>query len=185
MNYWLKIAAALAGVWIVAAVAIHFANAAKPTAESVGAYVAHSRLDGAAGSRRSNVIENVESMYNRLTFDERQKVQRSGATRDFFKSLTPSEQEAFLDATLPSGFKQLMESFNKMEPAKRKQIVDRALADMKSREGQGPPPGQDDKLAQHVVDQGLRSFYKDANADVKLDLAPLIEQMQKNIQSGR
>jgi hypothetical protein len=180
MNYWLKIAGALAGVWIVAAVAIHFAHAAKPTAESVSAYIAKSDLS--AGGRRAATIENVESMMNRLTFDERQRVQRNGSTHNFFKSLTPAEQEAFLDATLPSGFKQLMDSFNKMDPAKRKQIVERALDDMKKHEGEQPPPGQNDKLAQHVVDQGLRSFYKDANADVKLDLAPLIEQMQKNLQ---
>ena len=121
-------------------------------------------------------------MINRLTFEERQKVQRDGSTHGFFKSLTPAEQEAFLDATLPSGFKQLMDSFNKMDPAKRKQIVERALDDMKKHEGEPPPPGQNEKLAQHVVDQGLRSFYKDANADMKLDLAPLIEQMQKNLQ---
>lgn len=101
-----------------------------------------------------------------------------------FGSLTPAEQEAFLDATLPSGFKQLMDSFNKMEPAKRKQLVENALNEMKKHEGEAPPPGRDDKLAQHVVDQGLRSFYKDADANVKLDLAPLIEQMQKNLQSG-
>lgn len=184
MNYWLKIAGALAGVWIIAAVTIHFAHAAKPTAESVSAYLDKTDL-AASGSRRAAIIEQTESMYNRLTFEERQKVQRQGKTRDFFKSLTPDEQEAFLDATLPSGFKQLMESFNKMEPAKRKEVVQRALEEMQKHEGEPPPPGRDDKLAQHVVDQGLRSFYKDANAESKMDLAPLIEQMQKNIQSGR
>ena len=39
---------------------------------------------------------------------------------------------------------------------------------------------------QKMVEQGLRSYYSDATADVKMDLAPLIEQMQKNLQwNGR
>lgn len=184
MNYWLKIVGALAAVWLVAAAAIHFARAAKPTAESVTAYLSRNGLKGASGSGREKIIGNVESMLNRVTFEERQKIQRAGATRDFFKGLTPAEQEGFLDATLPAGFKQLMESFNKMAPDKRKNIVERALADMKKHEGEEPPPGRDDQLAQHMVDQGLRSFYKDASSDTKLDLAPLIEQMQKNLQGG-
>ena len=42
----------------------------------------------------------------------------------------------------------------------------------------------DDGMSQRVIDQGLKSFYTDANADTKLDLAPLIEQMQRNLQGG-
>jgi hypothetical protein len=69
-----------------------------------------------------------------------------------------------------------------MDPVRRKQIVSDALARMKEHEGEGPPPGADSKIAQQVIDQGLKSFYRDADADVKLDLAPLIEQMQRNLQ---
>ena len=39
-------------------------------------------------------------------------------------------------------------------------------------------------MSQRVIDQGLKSFYSDASADTKLDLAPLIEQMQRNLQGG-
>ncbi len=66
-------------------------------------------------------------MLNGLTFEERQQMDRSGVTRNFFRELTPDEQGAFLDATLPTGFKQMMESFNRMDPAKRKAFVERAV----------------------------------------------------------
>jgi hypothetical protein len=33
-----------------------------------------------------------------------------------------------------------------------------------------------------MIDQGLQSFYSDASAVTKMDLAPLIEQIQKNLQ---
>jgi hypothetical protein len=55
---------------------------------------------------------------------------------------------------------------------------------MKAHEGDDQPPAApNDEVARHFVDQGMRSFYKDADADTKLDMAPLIEQIQRNAQS--
>jgi hypothetical protein len=78
-----------------------------------------------------------------------------------------------------------MVAFNKMEPEKRKEFVDRALAEVKKRQGEAPPAGWNEKLVQKIVNQGLNTFYAEASANAKLDLAPLIEQMQRNLQSLR
>jgi hypothetical protein len=182
MNLWLKTGALIAAVWIVAAIVIHFAKASQPTAASVTAYAHSIDLDTLQGDARARAIDRMEKMVNRISFQDRQQLDRDRIGRDFLHKLTPAEQDAYLDATLPTGFQQLMDSFNKMDPLKRKQIVTDALARMKEHEGEGPPPGADSKVAQHVIDQGLKSFYRDADADVKLDLAPLIEQMQRNLQ---
>lgn len=107
---------------------------------------------------------------------------------EFFRSLTPTEQGQFLEQTLPSGFRQMMEALNKMKPEKRKQFVGRALDEMKKEEGQDLPEGAIESLdanARKIMDQGLKSFYTEASADTKMDLAPLIEQMQKNLQGMR
>jgi len=183
MKFWLKTLALVGAVWLVAAIVIHFANAIQPTAASVTAY--EQRLDMAAlqGDARARAIARMEKMVNGLTFDERQEYNHERTGREFFFKLTPEEQIAYLDATLPTGFKQMMDSFNKMDPAKRKQMVNDALQRMKEHEGEGGmPQGQDATIAQHVIDQGLKSFYSDANPQVKLDLAPLIEQMQHNME---
>ena len=103
----------------------------------------------------------------------------------FFRNLRPEEQARFLDLTLPTGFKQMMDALNKMTPEKRQQFVDKALADMKKREGDRPPDAELDGNARKIIDQGFKSFYSDASADVKMDVAPLIEQLQKNLQGGR
>lgn len=182
MNIWLKTGALLAVVWLIAAIVIYFARASQPTAASVTAYADSLNLDGLQGDARAKAIARMEDMVNRISFDDRQQLNRDRVTRDFFNKLTPDEQDAYLDATLPTGFQQLMDSFNKMDPLKRKQLVSDALARMKANQGQSPPPGADSKIAQHVVDEGLKSYYKDADADVKLDLAPLVEQMQINLQ---
>jgi len=184
MKYWLKIGLVLCGIWTIAFVAIHLARGAKPTAASITAYVQKNDIKSKTGSDRKKTIANVEDMLNHLTYDERQQLRREHVTDNFYRSLTPEEQSEFLDATLPAGFKQMMESFNKMDPAKRKEFVDRTLTEMRKHEGE-QPRNIDDKNVKKIVDQGLRSFYGDANADVKLDMAPLIEQMQRNLQGPR
>jgi len=171
-------------IWMVVGGIMYWGRASRPTAQLVTAYVGHSDLAVKSGTRRVQAIERMEEMLNGLSFEERQKLERDGTTRGFFQQLTQDEQVAFLDATLPAGFKQLMDHFNKMDSAHRKEIVDRALAEMKKHQGEGPPPNIDSKLAQRMIDQGMRSFYNDASADSKLDMAPLIEQMQINLQSG-
>jgi len=184
MSYWLKIGLALCVIWVIAGGAIFLAHSRKPTAESITAYVNKHPIDSLAGAGREKTIENVEGMLNRITREERQKLREERVTDKFFKALTPEEQSAFLDATLPTGFKQMMESFNKMDPKKRKEFVDHALEEMKKRQGEDHPQNLDAN-AKKIMDQGLRSFYSDSSADVKLDLAPLIEQMQANLHGLR
>ncbi|MEI8341078.1 MAG: hypothetical protein WCH43_06015 [Verrucomicrobiota bacterium] len=183
MKFWRNILLAVVLVWGVAFAVVYFVRKARPTAQSLADYIAKHPLAGQTGAARAKNINHVSDLLNGISFEDRQTLQRNGVTRDFFKELTPDEQADFLDATLPSGFKQMMDAFNKMDPEKRRKFVERALEEVKKHEGEAPPPGFDDKMAKKMVDQGLHSFYSDASADVKLDLAPLIEQMQRNLQS--
>ncbi len=187
MNVWIKTALTLAAVWMVAYGVIYGLSASKPTAESVSAYLAHTDLARLQGRDRTRTITQLENQLNDVSFDDRHKLQRSGDLHRFFLSLSAAEQEAFLDATLPADFRQIMDAFNKMDPEKRRQFVAHAVDDMQkhAQDGQaGPPPDVDPKVRDRFIDQGLRSFYKDASPDTKLDLAPLIEQMQRNLQMG-
>ena len=45
---------------------------------------------------------------------------------------------------------------------------------------------EDDKeIFDKVVNSGMRAYYQEADADVKLDLAPLMEEMQARMQGLR
>ncbi len=178
MKFWTKIIVALVAIWGLAAGAIYLAHAAKPTPEKVTAYLGEN-LTGKSANERDKRIDQAAAMLNALTLEDRRQLRGNGATQQFFRSLTPEEQGRFLDATLPTGFKQMMANFNRMDPVKRKQFVDRAVTEMKKHEGEETPPRLDDANQKKIVNQGLRSFYNDASADVKLDMAPLIEEMQK------
>ena len=180
---WLKLTGVLVVIWIIAGSVIFFARSAKVTPESLVAYVEAHPLDGARD--RAKVIEKTAAQLNQLGYEDRQQFRMGRRLDGFFRALTPEEQGRFLDLTLPAGFKQMMEALNKMTPERRQKFVDKALEDMKKREGERPPDKELDATARKIIDQGFKSFYSDASADVKMDVAPLIEQLQKNLQGGR
>ena len=185
MNVWLKTALGLAALWAVALGGIHWLHTLQPTAQSVTDAIARTHLAAPGSAGRAAAIQRIAGQLNEVSFDDRRQLERSGVTRRFFLGLTRDEQLAFLDATLPADFKQLMDVFNGMDPAKRKAFVAHALEDMQRHEGEAQPHGDlDEKMGQRVTDEGLKAFYSEADAGTKLDLAPLIEQMQRNIQAG-
>jgi len=172
----------LAAIWLVAGGAIFWARSVKVTPETVKAYLDTHSVESQSPADRAKVIDQVAEQMNSLTYDQRREVRMGKRLDGFFKSLTPEEQAGFLDKTLPTGFKQMMESLNRMEPAKRKQFVEHTLRDMREHEGEDP---KIDANARKMMDQGFKSFYNDASTEVKMDVAPLIEQLQKNLQGLR
>lgn len=181
---WLKLAAALAVIWLIAGSVIFFARRAKVTPETVATYVGAHPIEGKAAGERAKVIEKLARQMNQLSYEDRRGVRMGKGLDGFFRGLTPEEQARFLDLTLPTGFKQMMDALNKMTPEKRQQFVTKALDDMKKRAGERPPDdAKFDANARKIMDQGFKAFYSEASADVKMDVAPLIEQLQKNLQS--
>lgn len=181
-SLWLKAALVLTAIWLVAGGAIFWARSVKITPASLAAYLEAHPIAEQSAADRDKLIEKVAAQMNALTYEERREMRMGKRLDGFFRSLTQEEQSRFLDLTLPTGFKQMMDSLNKMEPAKRKQFVERTLRDMKEREGEDPKMDQN---ARKMIDQGFRSFYSDASTEVKMDVAPLIEQLQKNLQGLR
>jgi hypothetical protein len=183
-SLWFKALVAVASIWLIVGAITWLARAAKPTPESIARYVSEHSLGGKSPADRGKIVSKVADQLNGLGYDDRRGI-RTGKTLDgFYRSLTPEEQGRFLDLTLPAGFNQMMDAFNKMDPVKRKEFVERALADMKSHEGEAAPQNNDPNV-QKFIQQGVKSFYSEASADVKMDLSPLIEQMQRNMQSFR
>ena len=98
--------------------------------------------------------------------------------------MTEEERKRFLDLTLPVGFRQLMGALNKMNPEQRKKMVQRALRSLEREE-----PEINDRInreaVQQMIAQGMDSFYQDADSEVKLDFAPVIEELQRSTQGLR
>lgn len=174
----------LVAIWIVAATAILISRSASPTPEKLKAYVETHPMTGLSDAQRMQILEKTASQVNRLTFEQRRELRESGAVRGFFAGLGPEERKRFLDLTLPEGFRQMMSALNKMSPEKRQRVVRRALDDIRKNAPQSADRIDEDEIRK-IMAQGVSSFYEEANADVKLDFAPVLEELQRNIQNLR
>jgi len=184
--FWIKAIVLLAAVWLVAGGIMMWARKTKPSPESVAHYIDTHSVEGRSPTERREIIDNLATQINRLGYEERRETRMERRPDQFFKNLTSEEQAYFLDRTLPEGFKQMMIAFNQMTPEKRFKLVQRTLEDLRrDREqyGDQPPPGLGDPNVQKIVAEGLKSFYSDASAETKMDFAPIVEELQKNMQS--
>ena len=189
---------AVAAVWLLAlggyAVAQHF----KVTAEKVRAFVEGTDLDKLPGTARARALRELADMINALSPEERQQARLNRLWAQWFNEMTEDERSAFLDATLPSGFKQMLASFEKLAPERRQKAVDTAIKQLKDLRDATPEefqkktaprntnaPVLSEDLQKKVVFTGLQSVYGNSSAETKAELAPLLEEVQKNMQSGR
>ena len=167
-----------------AAAVIWVSRSARPTPEKLKAYVGSHPIAGLGDAQRAKIIEKTALQLNSLNFEQRRELRESGSVRGFFDSLTPAERTRFLELTLPEGFRQMMSALNKMAPEKRQKLVQRALDDIRKNAPQSADRVQEDDVKK-IVAQGVSSFYENANADVKLDFAPVLEELQRNLQGPR
>ncbi len=179
-----RTAAILVVIWIVAAVAILISRSASPSPQKLQAYVESHPIAGLGAAERKIILETTASQLNRLNFEQRRELRESGAVRSFFENLTAEERRTFLEMTLPEGFRQMMSALNKMAPEKRQRLVQRALDDIRKNTPRSAERINEEDVKK-IVSQGVSSFYEEANADVKLDFAPVLEELQKNLQGQR
>lgn len=184
MTRWVKVCGGIVLVWAVAGCVILWSRAARPTAASFSEYLTAHPLAGRTTPERAQIIRKAATQLNRLDFKEREALRRQRRDRQFFEQMTPEERKEFLDLTLPEGFRQLMLALNAMSPEERRRVVNRAMRGIERDQPEmaGRIPEEEIKK---VIAQGLGSFYDEANADVKLDFAPVIERLQQTVQKVR
>ena len=185
--------AALALIWVVAIAGYKIAQNAKVTPEKVRAYAESVDFRHLSAAERAAAIEKLAAMLNALSLEERRqlRLERSAG----FEAMTEAEKSEFLEATLPTGFKQMLTAFEDMPADKRQRVVNQAIKQMKdAREkmaaGGQPAPGTNSvvlspELQAKVTKIGLKSFYSQSSAQTKAEMAPLLEEMQRTMESGR
>lgn len=174
----------LVAIWIVAALVVGYVRGNRPTTESVAAMMARDLPSASEPEARRREIDRIAASLNRLDFDARRQLRQTRADIGFFKNLDAGERVAFLEKTLPEGFRQTIEALNKMNPAERKRLLDRALARLREE-----TPDRDwadaEAEVQKALAVGMETFLRDANAQVKVEFAPILEELQRGIRSQR
>jgi hypothetical protein len=181
-------AAVLVVIWVVAIAGYRITQNARDTPEKVRAYAESVDLSQLSAADRAAAIRKLAAMLNALSLEERRKLRLERLA--WFEKMTEEEKSAFLEATLPTGFKQMLAAFEEMPADKRQQVVNQAVKQMKDARGQAVAGGANGaglspELQEKVTKIGLKSFYSQSSAQTKVEMAPLLEEMQRTMESGR
>jgi hypothetical protein len=188
-------AVALVVLWVLAMAGYLIARNARVTSEKVVAYAQAIDLSRLQGEARANAIRKLADMLNKLSVEERRKARLDRSAFRWMEQMTEAEKGEIIEATLPTGFKQMLTAFEQLPEEKRRKAVDdavRRLRDAQIRmqggdprvDTNGPPP-LSPELQARIRTIGLKAFYSQSSAETKAELAPVLEELQRNMESGR
>ena len=191
-------AVVICAIWLVALAGYRIAKNAKMTAEKVRAYAESVDISKLSGTARAKAIRDLEDKLNALSLEERRKARLERITGAWFGEMTEEEKAGFIDATMPTGFKQMLTSFEQLPEEKRRKSIDDALRRLReardqmatgqpggNRGGTNSPPVLSDELQAQIRTIGLKTFYSQSSAQTKAELAPVLEELQRVMESGR
>ncbi len=191
-------AAALLAVWLAALGGYALSDHFKMTAEKLRAYIQRTDLSNLSGAARAKALRDLADKINALPPEERRQARVDRLWSQWFREMTEEEKGRFLDATLPSGFQQMLASFEQQPSEKRQKAIDDAIKQLRQAHDHPPPtsnppdpndtnapPVLSQELQQKVTTIGPSSVYGSSSAETKAELAPLLEEIQKNMESGR
>jgi hypothetical protein len=136
---------------------------------------------------RRKYLDDVIAQVNRLDLNQRRQSREGDPEigRRFMDSLSMSERHHFLEETVEQHFKNVMKAFNQMSREERQRIVAQARRNMLKNSPEDDNmrrlQQEDEKVYENVVEKGLGAYYEEASADTKMDLAPLMEEMQQKM----
>ena len=181
-------------VWGAVAGVMHLTEDKVSSPEKVLALVATTPWYNNAGvstTDRQKHINEVIRNVNLLDFQQRHIMRDDGQEQldAFFATLTDEEKLNFVEQTIEKHFENVMKGLNAMDADQRKQMVSRMRREMSQRRGNDDEGqrlrAQDKEAFDRMVDKGLESYFRDASADTKMDLAPVLEDMQARLQGAR
>ena len=117
----------LIAIWGLSFAGYKIATSLKMTAEKVRAYLASVDLSRLSPADRARALKALADKLNRLSREERQQLRLGRMGEGWFAQMTEEEKSAFLEATMPAGFKQMISAFEELPEDKRRKTIDDAL----------------------------------------------------------
>jgi len=188
--------AVLALVWAIVFAVRSFASGKKVTAERLDREVRElnfadwSEKPGSAAlaKKREEEIRRISEMVNQLDFQERQRNRDSRTGETFFRKLSVTEKNLFIDLTIMESMGRFMEALDQMPEEQRKKFVEQGLKEIQDGRTEAEmerAKDMDEQLLTKISEEGMRAYFDKASADTKLDLAPLMEAMNEVMQGLR
>jgi hypothetical protein len=190
--------AVVLGLWVLAVTGYSIAKSRRVTVERVRAYIESTNLAALSAADRAKAIAKLEELLNGLSPEERQKARLQRLAWSWFSQMTEEEKSGFIEATMPSGFKQMLTAFEQLPEEKRRKTVDDAVRRLREDEkrmraasaedeqpGTNGSPVISEELEAKIRTIGLKTFYSQSSAQTKAELAPVLEELQRAMESGR
>ncbi len=191
-------ALAVVAIWAVTITAYSIAKKSRVTADKVKAYADSVDLSKLSGDARAQALRRLAEMLNALPYEERQKARFERTSWRWLEQMTEEEKGSFIEATLPTGFKQMLNAFEQLPEDKRTRTINDAVRHLKETQtrmqaeggetgfdGTNAPPPLSPELQARIRTIGLRAFYSQSSAQTKAELAPVLEELQRVMESGR
>lgn len=186
-------------IWLLAWGGYSLARSSKMTPEKVRQYLADVDLSTLSGSAREKALQELARRLNALSFEERREARMDREWARWFEQMSDAEKSAFIEATMPTGFKQMLSAFEQLPEAQRQRTVGDAMKRLQEARNelaqQDPrafrPPGTNapaelsEALREQITKIGLQTYYSESSAQTKAELAPLLEEMQRAMETGR
>jgi len=188
--------AILGTAWVLAIAGYTIARNSRMTADKVRAFAQSVDLSKLSGDARRKAIRELPDRLNRLSPEERRRARLERLGQRWFEQMTEEEKGTFIDLTLPGGFKQMLASFEQLPEDQRRRAIGDALRRLKDDqenvkpEGESgtttnAPPALSRDLQDRITKIGLKTFYGESSAQTKAEMAPLLEELQRTMESGR
>lgn len=150
-------------------------------------------LDGTEGTyeQRQQHLDRVITNLNRLDAPQKRRMREDGqeVLDRFFASLSEEEQKEYVDRTVDPYLSSLEQALKLLPEEERKRLVTRMRNDLKNLRGKSPDGerlgDQDREFMESLVAEDPVLFLREAPMKTKMELAPLLEDMQARIQGLR
>jgi hypothetical protein len=188
-------AAALAGIWLTTWAGHLFLESRRMTAEKVRAYADSVNFAALKDAPRAKALKDLEDKLNALSYEERQRLRSERLMNSWLAQMTEVEKEQFIEATMPTGFRQMITAFEQMPDEKRHKVIEDALKNLRTGANRPPagagkgtgdaPPLISPELEAKIRTIGLSELLSKSSAQTKAEVAPFLEELQRWMESGR
>jgi len=191
---WLTAAVLLALVWSIVAVVMRETDGLVSWPGKVLELVEEApwlKGQSVGEEKRRQYLAQVIANYLRLDAKQRRSLREDDqSTLDrFFASLTDAEKKEYVDRTIEPLFEVIDKALKVMPEEERKRIVGRFKGDVKGIAGNHKEGGlanpQDREWMESIMMEDPMMFLREAPLKTKLELAPLLEDMQSRVQGMR
>ena len=191
---WLTVAVLLALIWGAVAVIMNQTDHLVSWPEKVITLVEEAPwLNGPAGSSESRrlYLSQVITNLNRLDTQQRRRLREDAqeSIDRFFASLNEEEQKEYVDRTVEPYFESISKGLKLIPEEERKRLVGRIRNDLKNLRGNSAEgdrlSDQDREFMEFMIAEDPILFLREAPTKVKMELAPVLEEMQSRVQGMR